>query len=106
MNARYVAPALGVLALLCLVPILTKCAHAHDWYPQQCCSGHDCEPIPADNIGETEAGWEIDYCSNTRPGLCIKAFFKRGLEKPSRDGGYHACFNSSRVICFFVPNNT
>jgi hypothetical protein len=91
---------LTVIALLLPVP-----ANAHSWYPTSCCSGIDCEPIDSDFVVERWDGWHIDYCSVTRPGLCISGFVKRGTEKVSQDGGYHACFNASRIICFFVPVN-
>jgi len=79
-------------------------ALAHSWYPAACCSGTDCEPLPIENISESKDGWTINFCSNTRPGLCIaNGFVKRGQEKISQDGGYHVCFNASRIICFFTP---
>ena len=100
---------LTVLCLLAMGIIVVKTAegaelHKHLWYPQNCCSGSDCEEIPVEAINETETGWEISVCSAQRPGVCITGAVKRGQEKASQDGSFHLCFNSSRIICFFVPS--
>ena len=75
---------------------------AHSWYPQNCCSDYDCEPLPVEAIVETHDGWHIGYCSPMR-GVCVDNFVKRGQEKHSEDGRFHLCFTSERIICFFVP---
>lgn len=95
----------AVLSAVLLLLIGTA-AWAHSWYPPQCCSSIDCEPVNADVLTETRNGWHVSVCSAIRPGVCIDGFVKRGQEKPSLDGGYHVCFNETRVICLFVPNNT
>lgn len=94
-----------VLAIACLGIVLTRLAQAHEWYPQSCCSGQDCEELPVENLIETNKGWQINHCSATRP-ICISGFVEHGKEKISQDGSYHLCFNSSRIICFFAPVNT
>ena len=109
MNAKYVPWLIATGAALCLLAIallLTRPAAAHEWFPPECCSGQDCEHVAADFIVESKAGWQVDYCSTKRPGMCISAFVKRGTERISQDGSYVACFNSSRMICFFAPVNS
>ena len=109
MRWRVALALLIAAAALCLIVILSGIAKAHDHYPPACCGGGpngDCEPISVENFSETQAGWQVDFCSNTRPGLCISGFVKRGTEKPSEEGGYHLCFNSSRIICFFEPRGS
>ena len=93
-----------VLAAALTVAISTA-ALSHSWYPASCCSGRDCQPLPIDHVVETRDGWHIKTCSPTRP-ICIDGFVARGKEKVSQDGGYHVCFNASRIICLFVPVNT
>ena len=90
--------------ILAALFLIASPAVAHEWYPVACCSGIDCEPIPQDYIHETAAGWEIStFCSMFRPTVCAKGFVKRGDEQASMDGRYHLCFNSLKIICFFVP---
>ena len=31
-------------------------AHAHSWYPKNCCHGADCRPVPCDELVETRNG--------------------------------------------------
>lgn len=89
-----------------LLGFMSTAALCHSWYPPQCCSSIDCEPVSADVITETKQGFYVEVCSAIRPGVCAKGFVPRGKEKPSQDGGYHVCFSSERIICLFVPNNT
>jgi hypothetical protein len=85
------------LALICLLP---PAALAHDGYPADCCSGHDCRPARSGEIemladgryrvvptGETFARWQV---------------------RPSFDAGFHRCLYDrtnpeSRTFCVLVP---
>ena len=55
-------------------------AHAHSWYPIECCNGQDCHPIACDSITETKEGhvWH---------GL----LFEEAKVKASKDGQCHVC---------------
>ena len=71
--ARITAAAIAAAALA--LP-----AFAHDWYPQECCSGQDCEPIDESKITETAEGWHIKACSAIRP-ACIEGY-RHEIGKP------------------------
>jgi hypothetical protein len=101
--ARY---SIRLAAAAAILVAMTVPAWAHSWYPLECCSGNDCEPIPPESFSESPEGWTFHFCSRTRPGLCIHGFMKRGREKISQDGQYHLCFSATTIYCFFVPVNT
>jgi hypothetical protein len=56
---------------------------AHAWYPSQCCSDHDCHPVPCDEIHS-----DGDFY-NYRGIRWFKA-----EAAPSPDGDCHVCYNS------------
>jgi hypothetical protein len=84
-------------------------AYAHSWYPQQCCSDQDCEPIPDEGVKQTAAGFHVKYVS-PRFGA-IDEVIPLADAKPSRDGNFHGCWRKSvdtyyapkKWICFFAP---
>jgi len=55
-------------------------ASAHEWYPQHCCSGQDCHPIPCEEIKTSP-----DYYWWHGIG------FPRNASYPSQDGACHVC---------------
>jgi hypothetical protein len=80
-------------------------AHAHSWYPQQCCSDHDC--MPAD-----------DSAKDIRGGMVVivgqrQIWVPRGFPvRPSPDDRIHICYRVIAVpeegviaipICVFLP---
>lgn len=83
-------------------------AWSHSWYPANCCSGQDCEPIPVDAVEEVAEGWHIRFVS-PRFGL-IDETVRRAEARHSEDGGFHGCWRKDetapRTICFFAPVNT
>jgi hypothetical protein len=100
---------LGVVAAAVSAAFLIpEHAAAHSWYPQSCCSGQDCEPIPIDGIVDTGNGYHVTYLS-PRFGP-IDEFVPRDKARHSEDGGFHGCWRvnkiSPRTICFFAPVNT
>ncbi|MGX7708293.1 hypothetical protein [Methylobacterium sp. Gmos1] len=75
--------ALAVAALSLVQP-------AHSWYPFECCSDQDCEPI-SDAV-EVPGGYQTH-------GI----FVPMAKVRPSQDGRYHWCHRGTYVFCFFAP---
>ena len=80
-------------------------ARAHDapsgWmYPQLCCSGYDCRPVPADDVVEGPRGYVIRPTGELVPMSSPKV-------KHSPDGEFHWCSvagaDDGKTICLFVP---
>lgn len=86
--------------------LLSQPSLAHDWYPLECCSEKDCEPMSATDLERDGDEWILPN------GERIHNDFAR----ESRDHQFHWCryiyhddtrspvirpFN--RPICFFVP---
>lgn len=90
------------------------------WYPANCCSRRDCEPIPIDGIEETKSGWRVHYVS-AKLGVIDEIVPRRHARvKPNEhDGGFHGCWRknypshvgapgpkpSGRMLCFWYPVN-
>ncbi len=76
-------------------------ARAHSWYPHECCSSTDCEPLAEDQIKITAEG---DILPNGE-------LVRHGTTRPSQDGQYHWCrylIEPRQIIrkdpvCLFVP---
>lgn len=76
-------------------------ARAHSWYPHECCSSTDCEPLAEDQIKITSEGYLLPNGE----------LVKHGTTRPSQDGQYHWCRHLSEPrqlirkepVCFFVP---
>jgi hypothetical protein len=94
-----------LLALL-VVTGLEPQAHAHAWYPKECCSDHDC--VPADAIVTDERGGKIVVIGLTR--IPIADDF---TARSSPDGRVHICFRTTAgeqyggpsfvPLCLFLP---
>src|SRR6476620_1929989 len=75
-------------------------AHAHDWYPRECCSSRDCSP--ADTVVRHDDG---SYLVTARGiSLVIPWWFRPW--RPSPDGRVHVCFRQFSgigpvVLCAF-----
>ena len=89
-------------------------AAAHDWYPRECCGGHDCAPVeharvirPAISLpgsAANAAGGMLEV--TTRHGTAIVP--PNMTRRESMDHRMHACLRRSwlggmEVICIFVP---
>ena len=81
LRSRPSAPrrAAGLMAAALL--LLSSGAHAHSWYPKNCCHGADCRPVPCDELVETRNGimWR---------GVVL---FNDAQVKPSQDQFCHVC---------------
>jgi len=95
-------------ALLLAMPLIAGLelpAHAHGWYPKECCSNDDC--MPADAIATNEQGQKVVIVGHHRIPI------PRRLDaRPSADNQIHICFaileaeNSAPYalpLCLFVP---
>jgi hypothetical protein len=85
-----------------LVTSAAFAAHAHSWYPEECCSDHDC--MLADRIDTNAAGNRIVIVGRDR--------IWRGLSaRSSPDGRIHICLRlvgapgdiSTIPVCLFMP---
>lgn len=76
---------------------------AHEWYPVECCSGHDCAPIPAEQVRLTPQGWiwRNDH------GAQLFSFDSDRL-RASPDAQFHGCELplSKEKRCLFVTGGT
>lgn len=70
-------------------------AHAHDWYPKDCCHDRDCKPVTCDSISETRDGF-------LQGGLT----YRRDQVRATQDSKCHACAMSGRPICLFILPST
>lgn len=95
----FVALLVGVVVILCFFAIVMAVmtvprAHAHSWYPIECCSGDDCAEIAASRVRVTARGYVIDG----------KHVVPYGEVRQSPDGRFHACFPTADWLrCFFAP---
>jgi hypothetical protein len=81
-------------------------AHAHSWYPKECCSNYDC--VPADAIISDEQGGRVVVVGHTR--ISIPDGF---TARSSPDGRIHVCFRTVAgeqyggpdflPLCLFLP---
>lgn len=94
MARMLVGGAVIALAIALLVGILIGRAASHEWYPTECCSGHDCTPAAPGRIGVTAQGYVVD-------GRFTVPFAEA---RRSLDGRYHVCFPAPDTLrCLFVP---
>lgn len=95
-------------SLLALFLALTKCAPAHEWYPWECCAGHDCAALPAESVRTGPAGYTVIIAPGGHPqwgkdrptALTLTVPYRDA--KPSPDGKFHICLNpQGALLCFF-----
>lgn len=68
----------------------------HKFYSWECCSGHDCRPLPADSVALTHGGYLLFT------GEAVPVDDDRIRESP--DGRYHWCTkDDGGVRCLYVP---
>ena len=89
------------LALAAFAYMTPLYAFAHSWYPHECCSSTDCEPLAEDQIKITSEGYILPNGE----------LVKHGTTRPSQDGQYHWCRHlieprmliRKDPVCLFVP---
>ncbi len=90
-----------LIACITFAALLYNDALAHSWYPHECCSSTDCEPLAEDQIKLTSEGYILPNGELVR----------HGSTRPSQDGQYHWCrylIEPRQIIrkdpvCLFVP---
>jgi hypothetical protein len=98
---------IGFVVFLVLSTIgLWAPAHAHSWYPKECCSNYDC--VPADSIMTDGRGGKIVVVGHTH--IPIPDGF---TARSSPDGRIHVCFRTVAgeqyggpdilPLCLFLP---
>ena len=68
------------IALIAGYCLIASVAFAHDDYPAECCGGHDCHPVPCDEITVRSDGYSWK-------GL----IFLWSSQRTSPDGRCHVC---------------
>lgn len=70
---------------------------AHSWYPSECCSDHDCQPVPCGEI--SRAGKDFVWQHEGR-----RVTFSAASEKTSPDGACHVCAAEKAIYgrCIFL----
>ena len=109
-----ILPYLATLAAMAAVLALTlnRPAASHEWYPEHCCSGQDCAPIPDSAVSETADAITIRLLPGEHP--MVDAPFTATIPRDDRrigrspDGGWHVCLypdpeGGMRLPCIFEP---
>ena len=74
---------------------------AHSWYPQSCCGGKDCRPVPCEQIHQGERDNDHGYFWQVGPNYEI--YFSAERVHPSLDEGCHACVSDGYLgVCLFL----
>ena len=92
---RLLAAAFFLLSAVLLTGWWATGAVGHSWYPPECCSDHDCAPMPAATIPKPMDGG--DWL------LTTGELVPRSKVKWSPDGHYHLCRMGETIFCLFVP---
>ena len=86
-------------SILAAALLFSGAAHAHSWYPKNCCNDADCRPVPCDELVETRNGimWRG------------AVHFSDAQVKTSRDQFCHVCAKEQRgtllpylPLCAFI----
>lgn len=84
-------------------------AHAHSWYPLECCHQNDCAEISDDNVRIGQGGYIVIVPPGSHPmwpasrpqPLQVSIPYTKAKQSP--DGKYHICLNpSGGLLCFFA----
>jgi hypothetical protein len=84
------------ILLEAIILTVTSNVRAHDWYPKECCCGHDCAPATVEPIPVTPA---LAQQLQTTPPSAMMITTKHGTvivpsgfkARESKDGRAHAC---------------
>jgi len=104
------------ILLLPLAFLLLTPAHAHDWYPVECCHAIDCAPVDRIEI-LPPATLEVSLLAGARPLPAMLVTSKHGSvvvppnfpRRQSKDGRMHVCMREGeppggmRLLCIFMP---
>jgi hypothetical protein len=112
MMHRVVSLGTGLIALWFAVSITS--AHAHDWYPIECCHSRDCAPVTdVTNVAGASYDATGKPIGNALPMMVVTTKIGTAVVPPdlprrmSPDNQMHACMLNMplgrRVICIFMP---
>jgi hypothetical protein len=78
-------------------------AQAHEWFPRDCCGGHDCYAVDESELTPTSQGWRVEATGEVLPYLSRKV-----RQTPAEaDGPYFRCSGrgdrTASTFCIFVP---
>ena len=81
-------------------------AHAHSWYPPECCHGSDCAPVESATWLMSKDGRLPQLMVRSREGVAIIP--QDMSPRESKDSRMHVCmsydmFGDLKVFCIFVP---
>lgn len=62
---------------------------AHSWYPPECCSGHDCRPVPCEALTEIPQGVRFTTLGIT---------YRKDQIRASQDSMCHVCYSTYRGV--------
>ena len=93
----------AIIAYVGVIIFLVSAANAHDFYPWECCSGHDCGPIAMEQPPREENG-----------GFTLQDGSGRHVSykdlKMSPDGQWHLCeqkwqteLKDRKILCLYAP---
>jgi hypothetical protein len=104
------------LSVVLLFALVSAVAHAHDWYPLDCCHSQDCAPVTSYRY---VAGADYDTAgkpiANALPRLVVTTRIGTAIvpdnlpRRPSKDNQMHVCMRPGvygigvYVKCIFVP---
>jgi hypothetical protein len=90
------------MCFLIIAQMISTVADAHSWYPKECCSDNDCQPVPCAELSRTHLGLKWRDL----------VYFPEWQTHDSLDQFCHVCvksypgFNPYVPICVFVPRVT
>lgn len=93
------------IALLAAAPRV----QAHSWYSIACCSGYDCQPIPAEAVTFDRDTLTYTVTLTPETHAMVRApktwTVPRERLRASEDGGWHACVlpGSQTLQCLYQP---
>jgi len=83
--------------------LMTQAGAAHDWFPANCCSGHDCKVIEQSQVQTTAQGFQIPG----NPEIVPYSSPKIKQTPPEGDGNFALCTEDGKpdgaVICLYIP---
>jgi len=93
--------------VIAVVGLATSLGSAHEWYPVECCGGHDCaevEQATYDRAPDADGQLPILAVTTVHGTALVPQNFSR---RESPDGKMYACMipgiGEMRLVCLFVP---
>lgn len=110
--ANQLLKAIGILVAVWLLTyacyLLVTAAFAHEFYPQECCAGKDCQPVACDALREEGQG-AISYSPREAtypPKPPATYIFDKRKVRPSLEDRCHVCISYGLPVCVFVQQGS